>query len=68
MINCLFNVAIEMDINEVKNQTELRIRNTQYSMLSRKFLNLLTDYNLTQNEYRDKTKRRIQHELEISKN
>jgi t-SNARE complex subunit (syntaxin) len=47
---------------------DYRIRKTQHSMLTQKFVEVLTDYNLTQNNYRERCKARIQRQLEISEN
>jgi syntaxin 1A len=47
---------------------EYRIRKTQHSMLMQKFIEVMTDYNKTQTEYRERCKARIQRQLEISKN
>lgn len=45
---------------------EHRIRTTQYQMLTRKFIEVMTDYQLTQADYRDRCKARIQRQLEIT--
>jgi syntaxin 1A len=47
---------------------EYRIRKTQHSMLMQKFIEVMTDYNKTQTDYRERCKARIQRQLEISKN
>lgn len=39
----------------------------QHSTLSRKFVEVMTEYNTTQSKYRDRCKDRIQRQLEISK-
>ncbi|XP_043115838.1 syntaxin-1A isoform X1 [Puntigrus tetrazona] len=44
----------------------LRIRKTQYSTLSRKFVEVMTEYNATQSDYRERCKGRIQRQLEIT--
>lgn len=46
---------------------DFRIRKTQHSMLSQKFVEVMTDYNKTQTDYRERCKARIQRQLEISK-
>jgi syntaxin 1A len=46
---------------------DLRIRKTQHSTLSRKFVEVMTEYNRTQTDYRERCKARIQRQLEISK-
>lgn len=38
----------------------------QHSTLSRKFVEVMTEYNATQSKYRDRCKDRIQRQLEIS--
>lgn len=45
---------------------EYRIRKTQQSMLMQKFIDVMTDYNKTQTDYRERCKARIQRQLEIS--
>ena len=39
---------------------------SQHSTLSRKFVEVMTEYNTTQSKYRDRCKDRIQRQLEIS--
>ncbi|XP_076307137.1 syntaxin-1A-like isoform X13 [Tachypleus tridentatus] len=46
---------------------DFRIRKTQHSMLSQRFVEVMTDYNKTQTDYRERCKSRIQRQLEISK-
>ncbi|KAH0626346.1 hypothetical protein JD844_001282 [Phrynosoma platyrhinos] len=62
--------AIEQGIEqeEVQNRSsaDLRIRKTQHSTLSRKFVEVMTEYNTTQSKYRDRCKDRIQRQLEIT--
>lgn len=45
---------------------EHRIRTTQHQMLTRRFIEVMTDYQLTQADYRDRCKARIQRQLEIT--
>ncbi|XP_022666821.1 syntaxin-1A-like isoform X3 [Varroa destructor] len=45
---------------------DFRIRKTQHSMLSQKFVEVMTDYNKTQTDYRERCKARIQRQLEIT--
>ncbi|XP_065301083.1 syntaxin-1A-like isoform X3 [Dermacentor albipictus] len=45
---------------------ELRIRKTQHSTLSRKFVEVMTEYNKIQNDYRERCKDRIRRQLEIT--
>jgi t-SNARE complex subunit (syntaxin) len=44
---------------------DVRIRKTQHSTLSRKFVEVMTDYNKTQTDYRERCKGRIQRQFEI---
>ncbi|XP_049867549.1 syntaxin-1A isoform X4 [Pectinophora gossypiella] len=43
-----------------------RIKKTQQLTLSRKFVEIMTEYNRTQTDYRDRCKARIQRQLEIT--
>ncbi|XP_068750514.1 syntaxin-1A-like isoform X1 [Montipora capricornis] len=45
---------------------ESRIRRCQHSTLARKFVEVMSDYNTTQSDYREKCKGRIQRQLEIT--
>lgn len=45
---------------------EHRIRSTQHQMLTRKFADVINDYQVTQADYRDRCKARIQRQLEIT--
>jgi t-SNARE complex subunit (syntaxin) len=45
---------------------DLRIRKTQHSTLSRKFVEVMTDYNKTQADYRERCKGRIVRQLDIA--
>lgn len=58
------NIEQEEQIN--KSSADLRIRKTQHSTLSRKFVEVMTEYNRTQTDYRERCKGRIQRQLEIS--
>lgn len=63
-------IAIEQNIEQEeqtgKSSADLRIRKTQHSTLSRKFVEVMTEYNRTQTDYRERCKSRIQRQLEIS--
>lgn len=48
------------------NYAEARIRRCQHSTLARKFVEVMSDYNTTQSDYREKCKARIQRQLEIT--
>lgn len=58
---------IEQEEQNTKSSADLRIRKTQHSTLSRKFVEVMTEYNRTQTDYRERCKGRIQRQLEISK-
>lgn len=58
---------IEQEEQGNKSNADLRIRKTQHSTLSRKFVEVMTEYNRTQTDYRERCKGRIQRQLEISK-
>lgn len=70
----LFNFYLEIEQNieaeeqSNKSSADLRIRKTQHSTLSRKFVEVMTEYNRTQTDYRERCKGRIQRQLEISEN
>ncbi|XP_022245585.1 syntaxin-like isoform X3 [Limulus polyphemus] len=51
---------------DASSPADLRIRKTQHTALSRKFVEIMTDYNKTQTDYRDRCKDRIQRQLEIT--
>lgn len=57
---------IEQDEKVNKASAELRIQKTQHSSLSRKFVEVMTEYNRTQTDYRERCKARIQRQLEIT--
>lgn len=58
---------IESEEHISKASADLRIKKTQHSTLSRKFVEVMTEYNRTQTDYRERCKGRIQRQLEISK-
>ncbi|XP_044001989.1 syntaxin-1A isoform X2 [Aphidius gifuensis] len=57
---------IETEEHTNKSSADLRIRKTQHSTLSRKFVEVMTEYNRTQTDYRERCKGRIQRQLEIT--
>ncbi|CAH0390554.1 unnamed protein product [Bemisia tabaci] len=57
---------IEQEEHTNKSSADLRIRKTQHSTLSRKFVEVMTEYNRTQTDYRERCKGRIQRQLEIT--
>ncbi|PIC39440.1 hypothetical protein B9Z55_011126 [Caenorhabditis nigoni] len=63
----LIENAIEHDENQQgAGNADLRIRKTQHSTLSRRFVEVMTDYNKTQTDYRERCKGRIQRQLDIA--
>ncbi|KAG8509842.1 Syntaxin-1A [Galemys pyrenaicus] len=63
--------SIEQEEGLNRSSADLRIRKTQvqawHSTLSRKFVEVMSEYNATQSDYRERCKGRIQRQLEISK-
>uniref|UniRef100_A0A8C3J4G8 Syntaxin 3 n=1 Tax=Calidris pygmaea TaxID=425635 RepID=A0A8C3J4G8_9CHAR len=55
---------IEQD--EARSSADLRIRKSQHSVLSRKFVDVMTKYNEAQVDFRERSKGRIQRQLEIT--
>ncbi|XP_057207535.1 syntaxin-1A isoform X2 [Triplophysa rosa] len=51
---------------EQEETVNVRIRETQHSILSRKFVEVMCEYNATQSDYRERCKGRIQRQLEIT--
>ncbi|KAL0994453.1 hypothetical protein UPYG_G00122460 [Umbra pygmaea] len=49
-----------------RSSADLRIRKTQHSTLSRKFVEVMSEYNAIQSDYRERCKGRIQRQLEIT--
>ncbi|CAJ0941688.1 unnamed protein product, partial [Mesorhabditis belari] len=62
----LIENAIEHDESAGQVNADLRIRKTQHSTLSRRFVEVMTDYNKTQTDYRERCKGRIQRQLDIA--
>uniref|UniRef100_A0A8P0N958 Syntaxin-2 n=1 Tax=Canis lupus familiaris TaxID=9615 RepID=A0A8P0N958_CANLF len=64
----LKSIEQSFDQDESGNRTsvDLRIRRTQHSVLSRKFVEVMTEYNEAQTLFRDRSKGRIQRQLEIT--
>ncbi|KAF1403420.1 Syntaxin-3, partial [Spheniscus magellanicus] len=56
--------SIEQD--EARSSADLRIRKSQHSVLSRKFVDVMTKYNEAQVDFRERSKGRIQRQLEIT--
>ncbi|XP_052802369.1 syntaxin isoform X1 [Mya arenaria] len=57
---------IEQEEHSSKSTADLRIRKTQHATLSRKFVEVMNDYNACQIDYRERCKGRIQRQLEIT--
>nr|CAD2129345.1 unnamed protein product [Meloidogyne enterolobii] len=62
----LIENSIEHDESGGMTSADLRIRKTQQATLSRKFVEVMTDYNKTQTDYRERCKGRIQRQLDIA--
>ncbi|XP_046891821.1 LOW QUALITY PROTEIN: syntaxin-1A [Hypomesus transpacificus] len=58
--------SIEQEEGQSQSAAHLRIRKTQHSTLSRKFVEVMSEYNVTQCDYRERCKGRIQRQLEIT--
>ncbi|NXI47587.1 STX2 protein, partial [Galbula dea] len=62
--------AIEQTFDQSENanrtSVDLRIRKTQHSVLAHKFVEVMTEYNETQTLFRERSKGRIQRQLEIT--
>ncbi|XP_051935232.1 syntaxin-1A isoform X2 [Hippocampus zosterae] len=58
--------TIEQEESQNTSSADLRIRKTQHSTLSRKFVEVMSEYNTTQSDYRERCKGRIQRQLEIT--
>ncbi|OWK51516.1 Syntaxin-2 [Lonchura striata] len=62
--------AIEQSVGQGENanrtSVDLRIRKTQHSVLAHKFVEVMTAYNETQTLFRERSKGRIQRQLEIT--
>ncbi|KAG9354831.1 hypothetical protein JZ751_001544 [Albula glossodonta] len=57
--------SLPQDENANRASVDLRIQKTQHTVLSRKFVEVMTQYNETQVSFREKSKGRIQRQLEI---
>uniref|UniRef100_UPI00398F0550 syntaxin-2-like n=1 Tax=Pristiophorus japonicus TaxID=55135 RepID=UPI00398F0550 len=58
--------SIKDEDDDNQGSVDLRIRKTQHSTLSRKFANVMTKYNEIQILFRERSKGRIQRQLEIT--
>ncbi|KAK3792355.1 hypothetical protein RRG08_045900 [Elysia crispata] len=57
---------IEQEEHTNKSSADLRIRKTQHATLSRKFVEVMNDYNACQIDYRERCKGRIKRQLAIT--
>uniref|UniRef100_A0A3Q7NIA2 Syntaxin-3-like n=1 Tax=Callorhinus ursinus TaxID=34884 RepID=A0A3Q7NIA2_CALUR len=64
--NKLKSMERHIEEDEVRSSADLRIRKSQHSVLSRKFVEVMTKYNEAQVDFRERSKGRIQRQLEIS--
>ncbi|XP_029817079.1 syntaxin-2 [Manacus vitellinus] len=58
--------SFEQGENANRTSVDLRIRKTQHSVLAHKFVEVMTEYNETQTLFRERSKCRIQRQLEIT--
>ena len=60
--------AMDAEVQKLEDRgcAEYRIKKTQQSTLEHGLVQVMTDYNNMQNDYREKCKKRIQRQLEIS--
>ncbi|XP_062038181.1 syntaxin-2 isoform X3 [Lepus europaeus] len=58
--------SFDQDESGTRTSVDLRIRRTQHSVLSRKFVEVMTEYNEAQTLFRERSKGRIQRQLEIT--
>ncbi|KAL0610371.1 Syntaxin-2 [Plecturocebus cupreus] len=68
LINLTYLIEQSFDQDDSGNRTsvDLRIRRTQHSVLSRKFVEAMAEYNEAQTLFRERSKGRIQRQLEIT--
>ncbi|XP_049625236.1 syntaxin-2 [Suncus etruscus] len=58
--------SFDQDESSGRTSVSLRIRRTQHSVLSRKFVEVMTEYNEAQTVFRERSKGRIRRQLEIT--
>ncbi|KAG8455991.1 hypothetical protein GDO86_001975 [Hymenochirus boettgeri] len=58
--------TVDQDENANRTSVNFRIRKSQHTVLSRKFGEVMTEYNETQVQFRERSKGRIQRQLEIT--
>ncbi|XP_055992797.1 syntaxin-3 isoform X9 [Sorex fumeus] len=64
--NKLKSMERHIEDEEIRSSADLRIRKSQHSVLSRKFVEVMTRYNEAQVDFRERSKGRIQRQLEIT--
>ncbi|XP_029821808.1 syntaxin-3-like [Manacus vitellinus] len=64
--NKLKSMERNIEQDEARSSADLRIRKSQHSVLSRKFVDVMTKYNEAQVDFRERSKGRIQRQLEIN--
>nr|XP_033776825.1 syntaxin-3 isoform X2 [Geotrypetes seraphini] len=64
--NRLKSMEQSMERDDTRSSADLRIRKSQHSVLSRKFVDVMTKYNEAQVDFRERSKGRIQRQLEIT--
>ncbi|KAL4593725.1 syntaxin-3-like [Arapaima gigas] len=64
--NKLKSIEQNLEAPEERVSADLRIRKSQHSVLSRKFVEVMTKYNEAQVDFRERSKGRIQRQLEIT--
>ncbi|XP_071415335.1 syntaxin-3 isoform X1 [Pithys albifrons albifrons] len=64
--NKLKSMERNIEQDEERSSADLRIRKSQHSVLSRKFVDVMTKYNEAQVDFRERSKGRIQRQLEIT--
>ncbi|XP_064417048.1 syntaxin-3 [Latimeria chalumnae] len=64
--NKLKSIEHNIEQDEARSSADLRIRKSQHSVLSRKFVEVMTKYNEAQVDFRERSKGRIQRQLEIT--
>ncbi|XP_035275508.1 syntaxin-3 isoform X3 [Anguilla anguilla] len=64
--NKLKSIERNLETNEERVSADMRIRKSQHAVLSRKFVEVMTKYNEAQVDFRERSKGRIQRQLEIT--
>ncbi|XP_036373264.1 syntaxin-3 [Megalops cyprinoides] len=64
--NKLKSIERNLETNEERVSADMRIRKSQHAVLARKFVEVMTKYNEAQVDFRERSKGRIQRQLEIT--